>query len=68
MIKVRRNPTRSGMTGHAVLCGRDVIPRLANSRCAVMAAAAGTDHIGMINSQYGHPSGIAVTILTHIVG
>lgn len=68
MVEVRRCPGRRRMAEIAGVITRDMGGVFTGGRDPVMTAEAGADDSGMVHSYHRCPSGITVTILTHICG
>lgn len=68
MLEVRRHPTRGSVATAAILGCRNMLRTLAVGDVAIVTAAAGSDHVGVLYLNRRNPIGSAVTILAAIVG
>ena len=66
MVEIGRYPGIGRMASQTVFCCRDMACVLAGCCRPIVTTATGTDHIGMIHSEYRYPGGIAVAVLTDI--
>jgi len=68
VVEVRRYPGDGGVTIIAIVTAGDVGRVFASRSNAVMAGAAGTNDLGVVNGKHGHPHIAAVAVFANVAG